>query len=156
MTDPLKPETPIQIGSVVGIDRMDVIDRAKQHPRTKLELLAIETKNITGQDPRGGGYAFVARPRVVLQLMLDLNIRSALQTDIRLHQAVVIGERDADIIGWWMDVPILVRCTVSSDKLFCVRRDQIPPSSMIDRQTAGRIRMGAHYGKLETLRDDPQ
>jgi len=54
MTTPLKPETPVQIGSVVGIDRMDEIDRAKQDPRTKLELLAIENKNTTGRDPRGG------------------------------------------------------------------------------------------------------
>lgn len=153
MTDPLKSETPTQIGSVVGVDRMDVIDRSKQDPRTKLELLAIETKNTTGQDPRGGGYAIVARPRIVLQLLIDLGIRSALQSEIRLHDAVVIGTHNADTIGWWMDVPIIVRCTTSSDNLFCVRLSHLPPSSMIDRQKAGQIRMAAHYDKLAMLRE---
>lgn len=153
MTAPLKPETPAQIGSVVGIDRMDVIDRSKQDPRTKLELLAIEMKTITGRDPRGGGYAFVARPRVILQLLLDLGIKSVLQSEIKLGQPVVIGTKDADVVGHWCDVPIMVRSSAVGDVLHCIQRDHIPGSSMLDRQRAGQLRMAAHYGKLESLRE---
>lgn len=153
MTTPLKPETPSQIGSIVGVDRMDTIDRAKQDPRTKLELLAIEMKRTTGRDPRGGGMAFVGRPRVILQLLIDLGVKSALQNEIKLHQPVVIGKDDADIVGWWQDVPILVRSTAVADQLYCIARDKIPESKQIDRQRAGQLRMGAHYGKLEMLRD---
>lgn len=153
MTTPLKPETPAQVGSVVGVDRMDVIDRAKQHPRTKLELLAIETRNITGRDPRGGGFVFVGRPRVVLQLLLDLDVRSLLNADIRLQTAVVIGQHESDVVGWWQDVPIIVRANVVNDNLHCVMRDKLPDSTRNDRQRAGQLRMGAHYGKLGSLRD---
>src|SRR4051812_39869521 len=90
-TPPLSAATPAQIGSVVGVDRMDEIDRAKQHPLTKLELLCIETKNTLGRDPRGGGFAFVGRPRVILQLLLDFGVASALQSHIRLQSAVVLN-----------------------------------------------------------------
>lgn len=153
MTAPLKPETPSQIGSVVGVDRMDVVDRQLQDPRVKLELLAIETKTTTGRDPRGGGFVFVARPRIVLQLLIDLGVKSTLTTEIKLHDAVVIGERNSDVVGWWKDVPIVVRSTVKDDNMYCIVEERVPPSSRVDRQRAGQIRMGAHYGKLEMLRD---
>jgi hypothetical protein len=153
-TPPLSAETPAQVGSVVGVDRMDTIDRAKQDPRTKLELLALETKATTGRDPRGGGAVFVARPRIVLQLLLDLGVKSALQSEIKLHDAVVIGERAADIVGWWQGVPIIVRSTVCDDRLHCVAIDKVPQSQRVDRQRAGQLRMAAHYGKLETLREN--
>jgi hypothetical protein len=152
-TPPISAATPAQVGSVVGVDRMDVIDRARQHPLTKLELLCIEMKNTLGRDPRGGGFAFVARPRVVLQLLLDLDVKSALQSVVRLQEAVVIGERDSDVVGWWQNVPIIVRSTCIADRLFCLDQTKIPLSSRVDRQRAGQLRMAAHYGKLATLRE---
>lgn len=152
MTDPLKPETPSQIGSVVGVDRMDVIDRQKQDPRTKLELLAIEMKNVTGRDPRGGGHAFVARPRVILQMLIDMKVKNAFHDAIKLNDAVIVGTLNSDVVGWWQDVPIIVRCSVTNDNLHCLVRDKIPESTMLERRLAGQIRMAAHYDKLETLR----
>lgn len=157
-TPPLSAATPTQVGSVVGVDRMDEVDRAKQHPLTKLELLCIETKNTTGRDPRGGGMSFVARPRVVLQLLLDLDVKSALQSHIRLHDAAVINshrpENFGDAVGWWQNVPIIVRVTCTMDRLFCLDQTKIPLSSRLDRQRAGQLRMAAHYGKLAKLREE--
>lgn len=151
-TPPLSAATPAQIGSVTGVDRMDVVDRTKQHPLIKLELLCIEMKNTLGRDPRGGGFAFVGRPRVIQQLLIDLEVKSALQSVIKLHDAVVVGERDADIVGWWNRIPIIVRCTCVDDRLFCLDLTKIPMSKRVDRQRAGQLRMAAHYGRLAELR----
>lgn len=152
MTAPLRPETPAQVGSVVGVDRMDTIDRAKQDPRVKLELLAIEMKNTTGRDPRGGGFALVCRPRIALQILLDLQKAKALDA-LRHQDAVVIGEYQADVIGWWCNVPLIVRSNVKDDQVYCLMHEHIPPSTREDRQRAGQLRMAAKYDKLESLRD---
>lgn len=142
-----------QIDNVVGIDRMDSLDREKLDPRIKLQLLAAETKQKFSKDPRSGGFSIVGRPRVLLQLLIDMNI-GAFSSDIRLHKPIVIGTRDADLVGWWMDVPILVRCTVVDDRLYCLPRDKVPESSQIDRQRASQLRVCAHGGTLQQLRED--
>src|SRR5579885_3258065 len=116
-------ETPKQIDEVVGIDRMDAIDRQKLDPRIKLQLLCAEMKSTCGRDPRAGGMSFVARPRVILQLFLDIQKEHRVFTagsvgDIRLQRPVVIGHDDGDIVGWWQDVPIKVRCTVRDDNFY--------------------------------------
>lgn len=151
---PLNPATPAQIGDVTNVDRMDSIDRAKLDPQIKFHLLCAEAKATHGRDPRSGGFAFVARPRVLLQLLKDLSIKSQIQSIIRLQRAVVLGTHESDVLGWWMDVSILVRCTVRDDQLWVVPIDRIPESKPVDRATAGRLRMGAHYGKLDEIGDN--
>lgn len=153
MTEPLKPETPKQIADVVGVDRMDTIDRQKLDPRIKLQLLCAEAKVVHGTDPRSGGFSIVGRPRVVLQLMLDLQRRSVLGEAIRLERPVILGEAGGDVVGWWSDVPIVVRSSVVDDRLYVVKSDQIPRSAPVDRQRAGLLRTHAHAGALEKLRD---
>lgn len=153
MTDPIKAGTPGQIGSVVGVDRMDSIDRAKLDPEVKLQLLCAEAKAEHGRDPRSGGFAIVGRPRAVLQLLLDLKIESNLQSIIRLQRAVIVGADNSDIVGWWCDVPIMVRCTVKDDRLWCVGLDKIPASLSVDRQRAGLMRVAAHNGRLDAIRE---
>lgn len=145
-------DTPKQLGDVVGIDRMDTIDRQKLDPKIKLQLLAAETRNKYSRDPRAGGFAFVARPRVILQLLLDLNV-GPFSNEIKLHKAVVLGTTNADLVGWWQDVPILVRCTVTDDNMHCLPLSKIPDSIMPDRQTAGQLRVHAHNGMLANLRE---
>jgi len=137
--------TPRQIDDVVGVDRMDTIDRQKLDPRIKLQAKY-------SRDPRSGGFAFVARPRIILQLLLDMGT-GPLSSDIKLHKPVVIGATNADLVGWWQDVPLLVRCTVVDDRLHCLPLEKIPESIQPDRQTAGQIRVAAHNGRLESLRD---
>jgi hypothetical protein len=168
MTDPLKPsfptsisvvppikaETPSQVGSVTGVDRMDKMDRAKLQPIIKFQLLCVEAKAIHGRDPRAGGFSFVARPRALLQLLKDLGISSALTTALKLQRAVVLGTQDSDVIAWWDDVPIIVRCSVVNDDIWVLPTQQIPESKPIDRQQAGRLRMAAHNGMLSSLGDD--
>jgi hypothetical protein len=85
--------------------------------------------------------------------MLDMNV-GTFSSDVRLHKPVVIGTLNADLVGWWMDVPLLVRCTVVDDQLHCLPLEKIPESIMPDRQTAGQLRMNAHNGTLLRLRED--
>ncbi len=148
---PLNEATPAQIGSVVGVDRMDSIDRAKLDPSIKFQLLCTEAGVTYGRDPRSGGFAFVARPRVLLQLLKDMNV-SSLTSVLKLQRAVVLGQEDSDVIGWWNDVPIIVRCNVKDDNLWVLPSERIPTSKPIDRQRAGNLRMAAHYGKLDGLK----
>ncbi len=165
MTEPLKPHAPKQIGSVVGVDRMDGLDRQKLRPEIKLALLCDEARGVYGRDPRGlgaGGFAFVARPRVILQLLMDLGVSSGLTSVIRLQRAMVIAQSradrgrtvaDADVVGWWENIPIAVRCTVKDDQLWILPLDKIPESKQIDRRQAGSLRVAAHNGKLHMLQD---
>lgn len=140
---------PKQIESVVGVDRMDSLDRQGLDPRIKLQLLAAETKTTTGQDPRSGGHAIVGRPRVILQLLLDMGGRDG----IKLERPVIIGSAGGDVVGWWQDVPIIVRCNVVDDRLWCLKQDLIPESKMIDRRRAGELRLNAHGGTLMRLKE---
>lgn len=151
MTRPINEHTPKQIGDVVGVDRMDSIDRAKLDPLIKLQLLSAETKSTTGRDPRGGGFAFVCRPRVMLQLLIDCKA-GPFTSGIRLNKAVVLGSKDGDVVGWWEDIPLIVRCNVVDDNLHCVPRDKIPDSKMIDRRRAGELRLHAHNNVLDRLK----
>lgn len=143
---------PEEARGVVGADRMDSLDRQGLDPIVKFQLLCAETKEKYGRDPRAGGFVFVARPRALLQLLID--VRSKDLSAIRLERPVVIGTRGADVVGYWSDVPILVRSTTIDDDLWCVRGDDVPPSLMVDRQRAGQLRMAAHNGRLDTLRDN--
>jgi len=84
---------------------------------------------------------------------MDLGVKSALQSEIKLQDAVVIGDNLSDVVGWWQSVPIMLRSTTCDDRLYCRPLDKIPPSTRTDRQCAGRLRMAAHYNKLDSLRD---
>lgn len=151
---PLNPNTPKQIDSVVGVDRMDELDRQKLDPMIKLQLLCAEAKAEYGRDPRSGGFSIVARPRMILQLIIDLGIASALTTKIKCERAMVVGSQDGDRIGWWSDIPIIMRSSVMSDMIYCMPDNRIPESKMEDRKQAGRLRMAIHSGNIGILRDN--
>lgn len=145
-------DTPKQIEGVVNVDRMDSIDRAKLDTVIKLQLLMAEAKIKFGRDPRSGGMSIVARPRVILQMMMDMKV-GPFHEHIRLHRAIVMGEDGGDLVGHWQDVPIIVRCTVTDDMLHVEPNKRIPPSKFVDRRQAGRIRVATHNANLEALRD---
>jgi len=163
--------TPSQLdtsaGTITGVDKLDGLDRSKLPVEAKLILLCQEVKAVTGRDPRGGGHAIVGRPRVVLQLLIDADARPLVGI-IRLQRPMVIGTSklkngetvgDADIVGWWQDIPIAVRSTVMDDNIHAVPLERVPRSLGIDRKQAGRIRMAAHHGgvqAMDDLRDDPR
>ena len=157
MTQPLSGKTPHQIDNVVGVDRMDTIDRQGLHPLIKFKLLAEETKATYGRDPRSGGFSFVGRPRVILAVMKDFWIKNITKLnpyeDLRLQKPVIMGDYEADLVAWWCDIPIVVRSCVVDDKIHCVPSDQIPGGKMLDRRQAGRIRLAAVSGKIEDLED---
>lgn len=145
--------TPKQIGDVVNVDRMDTIDRQKLDPTIKLQLLAAETRAHFGRDPRAGGFAFVGRPRVILQLLIDMNV-GPLTHHVMLHKPIVIGITDSDLVATWEGIKIIVRSATVGDALRCVPLDQIPESLPIDRRQAGQLRINAHAGTLPRLRED--
>lgn len=173
MTNPLNPNAPTQIADIVGVDRMDTLDRSKLDPRIKLTLMALECRAQHGRDMRAGGFSIACRPRVALQIAIDLataGLLSGFSSEFRLQRAVVLGSRDcadvgpdgADVVFWWTDpsadgpgVPLIVRSSVKNDQPWCVPTGQIPRSTMTDRQRAGQIRMSAHHGleKLNLLRE---
>jgi hypothetical protein len=144
-----------QIEDVVNIDKLDTIDRQKLDPRVKLQLLCTEAKLLHGRDPRSrvSGLSFVGRPRVVLQLFLDF-IKFGCFADIKLERPVIVGRGGADLVGWWCDVAIVVRSTTRDDRLWIVPDANIPESQMVDRRQAAALRMHAHAGSLEGLRDE--
>ena len=147
------PEGVRQLAGVEGRDRMDTYDREKLTPWVKLRLLMEEAKTQYGRDPRTGGFAIVMRPRVALQLLIDAKLES-LTNEIKLERPVIAGTRGADVVGFWQDIPVLVRSTVVDDNVHVVRSDKIPDSSQIDRRRAGELRLAAHAGadRLESLR----
>lgn len=162
--------TPSQIetsqGVITGVDKMDELARSQLPFEAKLVLMCEEVRAHTGQDPRGGGHAIVARPRVILQMLIDAEV-GPFSTMVRLQRGVVIGNKkidgshvgESDIVGWWRDIPIAVRSTVTDDKVRCLPLRKIPASLGVDRQRAGQMRMVAHKGgfqALDDLRDDPQ
>lgn len=141
----------MNIDEVNNVERLDEIDRKKLRARTKLKLLCEEAKIKYGRDPRGGGFRIVARPRVVLQMLVDLGDELGM---IKLGKPIIIGTTDADVVGEYENIPIIVRSTVTSDAVFCLQINEIPESSMIDRRRAGELRIHAHAGTLERLRED--
>lgn len=157
MTTPLG-KGPSQIGSVVNVDRMDTIDRAKLDPRIKFQLLCAEAQTTYGRDPRSGGFGFVARPRVWRQILIDLGVGPLAQSVIKLQRAVIVAtsktDSGADLVGWWNDVPLIVRGSVIDDRLWVLPMGRVIPSKPVDRNTAGRLRMATHYGKLVELGDN--
>lgn len=141
-----------QIQDVTNIDRMDSQDRQKLNPRVKLILLCEEARATLGRDPRGGHVFLVARPRVLLQLLLDLQELKMLDL-IQLQRPVVLGADGGDVVGWFDGAPIVARCQAVDDRLYAVAEEQMPESRMIDRRRAAELRMHAARGTLANLRD---
>lgn len=141
-----------QVGNITNVDRLDKLDRQKLDPRIKLELLMLEAKATIGVDPRSGrDLHIVARPRTILQMLLDLEKLKALD-DIELERPTLYG-MDADRVGRWKGVLIVVRSSVKDDNIYVVAADKIPSSSNVDRRRASELRMHAHAGSLQRLRD---
>lgn len=151
--DPRTIRRPIPEGarSAVGASLMDTIDREKLNIWIKLRLMMEEAKVQYGRDPRTGGFGVVARPRVMLQLLIDAKLESIVN-EIRLERPVIAGVRGADVVGFWQDIPLMIRSTVKDDNIYVVRLDKIPESHQVDRRRAGELRLAAHAGRLESLR----
>lgn len=146
LVDLLKPIMPD-----VDVTKFGEEDRQKLGAITKLQLLMAEAKQKYGRDPRGcDHFVIVGRPRVVLQMLIDLpQILTSMSTTtsgMRFERPVIAGTRNADCVGWWENVPVIVRCTVVDDKLYCLPKDKVPEDTMLDRRTASEIRLCAHKG----------
>lgn len=124
----------------------DPIDRPQMPAVQKLEYICARAWTTFGCDPRGGGFSFVARPRVIEQALQDLASR-----DRRLQVPTVIGTIDADVVMFWRDIPFRVRHTVKDDQLWIMKNDQVAPSRLEDRRVAAEIRIHAHKGTIRVV-----
>jgi hypothetical protein len=140
---------------------MDEVDRQELDPRIKLQLLCAEAKEKYGADPRGriGEFCVVGRPRVVLQLMIDIGA-GTFSTELRLNRAIVLGSHDilldpsgADVVGWWQDIPVVVRSSTIGDVLRACRLTELRPSHQMDRRQAGVLRVAGHNSTLHLVRE---
>ena len=161
MTNEVGPPraVPLEIVQVTGRSHMDEVDRRELDPRIKLQLLCAEAKTKYGADPRGGGFCLVGRPRVILQLLIDIGA-GAFSTELRLNKSVILGSDDilrdpsgADVVGWWRDIPVVVRSSTVDDNLHCCRLGELHQSHQMDRRQAGVLRVAAHNSSLDTVRE---
>jgi hypothetical protein len=143
-----------QIGNVANIERLDSLDRQKLDPLIKLVLLCEEARVAIGRDPRAenSGISIVGRPRVILNLMLDM-LSAKHEDEIMLERPVILGSNGGDVVGSWLGAKIIVRCNVVDDRLWAVEDTKIPRSSMNDRRLAAELRMHGHRGTLDVLLD---
>lgn len=132
--------------------QLDTIDRQQLHPRVKIELLLEEAHQFYGRDPRAGGMSIVGRPAAILQMLLDLKVGPG-HEQLRLERPVVIGAIGADVVGWWLGVPVVVRSVTIDNNVYCTLDSRIPESRQIDRRQAGVLRVHAHRGTLESVRE---
>lgn len=148
--------------SEIKVETLDAIDRKNLDVRQKLQAECQAAKTKFGVDPRGhqDKFSICARPRVMLQLMIDMSKTIQLAGgltkmvgEVRLNKPVVLGSTDGDVVGWWNDIPLRVRSNVSGDFITCQPNDKIPESTMTDRRQAGIIRLHAHAGSLDAVRD---
>lgn len=130
-----------------GLRHYDEIDRKEMPVPQKLEILAYQCRQVHGGDPRGGGYVLVGRPRCLLQLLVD-----SPEDFLRLEKPVIVGSVGADVVAYWQDVKILMRCNVKDNNLHVVPWPMVPDSKPHDRRLASDLRMLAWKYKRERRR----
>ena len=124
----------------------DPIDRLKLKASEKLEYICTKAAEAFGRDPRGGGFAFVGRPRTIGLLLEELP-----QSMRQLQRPVVIGTSGSDIIMWWKQIPVIVRHSVKDDNLWVVPVDLMRDSIVEDRRVAAEMRLGAHRNTIRVV-----
>lgn len=161
MTNEVGPprRIPVEIVQATGRIQLDEVDRQELDPRIKLQLLCTEARQEYGADPRGGGFCFVGRPAYVLQLLIDIGA-GPLSSELRLNKSMIVGAADiltdpsgADVVGWWRDIPVVVRSSTVKDGLVCCRLDQLRPSHQVDRRQSGVMRRHGHNSTLDRVRE---
>ena len=158
---------PLEVARATGVVQMDEIDRRELDPRIKLQLLCAEAQEKYGVDPRGrpggaDGFCIVGRPRVILQLLIDIGA-GPLSSELRLGRAMVLGSDDitldslgrtgADVVGWWREIPVVVRSTTIGDVLRCCSISELRPSHQVDRRQSGVLRLAGQNGWLDRVRE---
>jgi hypothetical protein len=131
-------------------DLADKLDREKAKTGDKLAWICDKAKEITGQDPRGGGWSFVAHPQVIQQMLVDF----ANASERRLQRPVVIGEHDGDVVFWWQDIPVRVRHMAKFPDVHLVPTLMLVrerPSDQADRRAAAELRMAANKGEIRVV-----
>lgn len=126
-------------------DREDALDIINKPAGEKLTILCNLAKEHYQQDPRGGGFAFVARPRVIAQLWSEL---PQMQRDLAktMSYGDNDGKGDGDVVGYWCNIPIKARHNVKDDNVNIMKLTKLRPSAQQDRQLAGEMRMRAARG----------
>lgn len=161
MTNEIGPPRaiPVEIVQATGRTQLDEVDRRELDPRVKLQLLCAEARVEYGDDPRAGGFCFVGRPAFVLQLLIDIGA-GPLSSELRLNDSMIVGSQDvlttsrgADVVGWWRDIPIVVRSSTIKDGIVCCRLSQLRPSHQVDRRQSGIMRRHGHNGTLHLVRE---
>jgi hypothetical protein len=123
-------------------ERLDDIDRREQPAGPKLAQLCDMVKAETGQDPRGGGWTFVAKPHIV-QACLDELPPIARTLARKFYVTSDTGKGDADVVFVWSGIPVRVRHNAKGDVMHAIRLAQLPPSRNGDRRIAGELRLAA-------------
>lgn len=123
-------------------ERRDDIDRREQPAAAKLIELAEMVKAQLGEDPRGGGWSFVAKPHVVKACLDELPI--ILRTLApKFAYSSDTGRGDADVVFVWSGVPIRVRHAAKGEVMHAIKTSQLPASMNLDRRAAGEMRLSA-------------
>lgn len=140
---------PSSMISEIGASEIDTIDRESLPIDKKMRLLSAECLQSYGRDPRSGGFCVVMRPRVALSVLIDMNGSDR----FRPQRPVVLGSLEADIVGWWDGIPLVVRSSVVDDTVYMIPNERLVPSSQVDRSRAGELRLAYHHARLEELRN---
>lgn len=123
-------------------ERRDDIDRREQPAAAKLLELAEMVKETMGQDPRGGGWSYVARPHIVKQCLDELS--PVLRTLApKFSYSDTTGRGTADVVFTWNNITIRVRHKAKGDIMHAIRDADLPPSLNVDRRVAGELRIAA-------------
>ena len=118
-----------------GHREYDRVDREQMGVAQKLEIMCYEAQQRYGGDPRGGAFTLVGRPRCCLQLLVD-----SPEDLLRLEKPIIVGTYEADVVAYWGDVKVRLRCNVKDNDLYCIPSVKLPESKPEDRRLAGALR----------------
>lgn len=127
----------------------DRVDREEMGVPQKLDILCYEAQQRYGGDPRGGHFSLVGRPRCVLQLLVD-----SPEDFLRMERPIIVGTHEADVVAYWGDMKVRLRCNVKDNDLYAVPNANLPESKPDDRRLAGALRALAWKYRRENRRLD--
>lgn len=121
-------------------DIPDDIDRRQATASVKLAQLASWVREQVGEDPRGGGWSFIAKPHVILACFNELPpLMRLLAPKISVSDSR--GRGDADVVFRWEGIPVRLRHNAKGDVMHAGKTRDLPPSKNEDRRAAGEMRM---------------
>lgn len=131
-------------------DLSDPITRGKAPANERLSYICDRAKDIFGRDPRAGGFSFVGQPSVIDYVVRQLDNRDRL-----LQKPVVIGQTDADVVGWWVHggarVPFICSHRARDAQIWCVPDDMKVVATMVDRASASDVRQAIWRGEIRVV-----